>query len=103
MTQETDSKAFALDTPNYVENDAMTSLDQFIKSVVEDRGPIKGVELALEVAKHQHGVGEGDFHEAIERLMKEGEIIELDYVLPSMDYRTKSMYFPKGTKLARAL
>ncbi len=35
----------------------------------------------------------------LNELVDEEEIVELEYIVPSMEYRIKSMYFPKGTKL----
>jgi hypothetical protein len=81
----------------------MTELDEFIKMAVNDKGPIKGVDLALEVVKHNHGMSPSDITQAIERLVRDEEVVELEYVLPEMSYRTKSLYFPKGTKLTRAM
>ena len=39
------------------------------------------------------------YNEALEKLIEEGEIVEICYILPHMDYRLKSIYFPKGTKV----
>lgn len=77
----------------------MTDLDQYIMSVVEDKAPIKGVDLAVEIAKHQHGVTETDITQSLGRLAAAGLIQEIEYVLPKMSYRVKSIYFPEGTKL----
>lgn len=38
-----------------------------------------------------------DFIYQLEELVKDNEIVELEYILPQLDYRIKSMYFPKGT------
>ncbi len=35
----------------------------------------------------------------INRMVKEGDLVEIEFVLPTMDYRVKSYYFPRGTKL----
>lgn len=35
--------------------------------------------------------------DTLENMVKEGSIIELEYILPSISYRVKSLYFPKGT------
>lgn len=35
----------------------------------------------------------------LEKLVDEGSLIEVEYVLPTMDYRTKSILFPKGTDI----
>ena len=76
----------------------MTPLQEFIIRMVEDKGPIKGVDLALEVAKHQHGVNPDDITGALSDLVECGEIVEVEYILERMNYRVKSIYFPSGTK-----
>jgi hypothetical protein len=76
----------------------MTDLDNFILAVVND-GPIKGVDLALEVASKVRDITPDDVHQSIDRLIKEHKILEVEYVLPSMDYRAKSLYFPQGTQI----
>jgi hypothetical protein len=81
----------------------MTELEEFIKIVVEDKGPIKGVDLGLEVVKGNHDMSSRDVTDAINRLVKSEDIVEVEYVLPTMSYRAKSIYFPKGTKVSRAV
>jgi hypothetical protein len=39
-----------------------------------------------------------EYELTLNKLVHEGEIIELKYILPIMEYRIKSIYFPKGTK-----
>lgn len=77
----------------------MNPLRDFIIRTVEDRGPIKGVDLAVEVATHQHDVLPQDLHDALQFLVENGEIVEVEYILKKMDYRCKSLYFPKGTEI----
>lgn len=75
-----------------------------ILDIVRNSNGIKNVDLALKVLErsipylfesHLYG-------DCIQELVDEGEIMEIEYVLPHMDYRTKSMYFPKGTKVIAA-
>lgn len=40
-----------------------------------------------------------EFINEIEEMIHDGEIIEIEYELPSMEYRTKSIYFPSGTTI----
>lgn len=40
----------------------------------------------------------GDITRYLMKLVNEGKIVELEYELPHMDYRIKSMYFLAGTK-----
>lgn len=77
----------------------MTDLDDFVLTLIQDKAPIKAVDLALEIAKHRHGIGERDITETLERLVSAGLVKEVEYVLPNMAYRVKSMYFPEGTEL----
>ena len=35
----------------------------------------------------------------LEKLVDEGSLIEVEYVLPTMDYRTKSILFPKNSDI----
>lgn len=72
-----------------------------ILKIINSRQGIKGVDLVLALMerigptmlKYQ------EFDSALVELIKEGEVVELEYVLPQMEYRIKSMYFPKNTVL----
>ena len=35
----------------------------------------------------------------LEEMVSEGHIREIEYILPQMDYRTKSFYLPAGTEV----
>jgi hypothetical protein len=35
----------------------------------------------------------------IEQMVTDGKIVEVEYVLSTMDYRIKSVYFPMGTRI----
>jgi len=35
----------------------------------------------------------------IDQLVSEGEIVEVEYILPSMNFRIKSLYLPKGAEV----
>ncbi len=60
---------------------------------------IKGVELATILATEFIQLEQIEIMGTIEELVEQGEIIEIQYVLPHMDYRIKSFYLPKGTKI----
>lgn len=71
----------------------------FIEMRLED-GPLKGVDMALEVAKaHIEDVTAKDITDTLEALVQEGKIVEVEYVLPQANYRCKSIYFPRGTEV----
>lgn len=78
-------------------------LKTFVKDLLHG-GPKRGIELVVALATHVHSLGETDdrFIDIvvfINDLVKEGEIVEVEYELPSMSYRAKSLYFPKGTTI----
>lgn len=41
---------------------------------------------------------DGTCQDTLQFLPDTGEIIEIEYVIPHMSYRVKSLYFPIGTK-----
>ncbi len=70
-----------------------------ILKTVNSRGPIKGVDLAIHVMSEVNPAifHHDDYTRELEYLVKNGDIFELEYILSSMDYRVKTIYFPKGT------
>lgn len=36
----------------------------------------------------------------LDQMVAAGRIVEVEYVVPSMDYRIKSLYFPAGTTVS---
>lgn len=81
------------------ENPAETSLKDAIINLVEVSSGLKGTDLVIKLmditgpTQFSHDM----FLRVIGKLIKEGEVIELEYVLPHMDYRVKSIFFPKKT------
>ena len=74
---------------------------EVILQVIKESQGIKNVDLALKVMAE---VGPGSFDKdkfelAVAQLIHGKEIIEVEFVLPNVDYRMKSIYFPKGTRL----
>ena len=84
----------------------MQSIEDIILGLVSE-GPIKGTELAAKVTAAYYSqdwsLNDNPFQEQyikiLESMVKNGLIIEVEYVLESMDYRTKSMYFPANTRI----
>lgn len=79
-------------------------LKEIILSLIRESTGIRGVELALSVLnKTMPRYFESEmYQECLEELVKSGEIVELEYTLPDMDYRVKSIFFPKGTQIKAA-
>jgi len=78
-------------------------LKDVILELVNKGQGIKGPELATEVCVKcvEKGINATieDYRPLLEQLVKDCEIVEIEYVLPSMTYRTKSIFFPKGTEI----
>lgn len=76
------------------------SIKEIIINVINSYQGIKAVKLSLKVMSevNPHLFYTNEFFVALEELIRDNEIIELKYILPSMYYQVKSMYFPKGTK-----
>lgn len=77
-----------------------------ILDIVSDKPGIKGVDLTLDVLQllleHENNCDDPKSELAvglINELVLQGEIVEVEYVLPTMTYRIKSLYFPKGTEV----
>lgn len=69
--------------------------------IIKNSTGIKSVELALKVMA-EIGPSKFDtdkFQLTLAQLVNGREIIEVEYVLPNVSYRTKAIYFPKGTRL----
>lgn len=79
-----------------------TDISDVVEIVKENPG-IKSTELAakLTIKKCENSLKvEGhEIVKAIDEAVTEGLILEIEYVLPSMPYRIKSVYFPANTKL----
>jgi hypothetical protein len=88
--------------------DQMTSLKARIVELVRERGAVKmchvlpalleGDTLGL-ISKRTIRLWADNYQEAISQLVTEGRLIDLEYVLPHMNYRVKSMLFPAGTEI----
>lgn len=77
----------------------LEEIKKFVVRIVEARQGIKGVELATKLAgEFFHYNLEGTVITGIlELLVEEGSILEIEYVLPQLEYRVKSFYLPKGS------
>lgn len=76
------------------------NIEQAILSTVNSSPGIKGVELVLRVMDLLNGhLNTAHYFHELERLVLKGQVIELEYILPGMSYRLKSLYFPAGTTL----
>ena len=78
----------------------MTEFELIIIDLVNETPGIKRVTLIAEsistAYKENKDAITGDVPSIINQLVNQGDIIEIEYVLP---YRIKSLYFPKGTEI----
>ena len=76
------------------------TLREAILTTVNTRNGVNGVDLVLNcMGLVSPWFEDKDYMFQLAELVSSGEIVELEFILPSMDYRMKSIYFPKGTKL----
>ena len=77
------------------------TLRDAILNVIESNQGLKGVDLVVKVMGliNPTVFNHEQFNNEVMKLVNERMIIELTYELSNMDYRVKSMYFPKGTRL----
>ncbi len=71
-----------------------------INRTVNSHQGIKGVDLVIQVMGHINPCmfDQELYSRTLEFLVATGEVVELEYTLASMEYRIKSIYFPKGTQ-----
>ena len=77
-------------------------MEELIKKVLEENGPMKGPELITKVVKmaSEKDLPDEDIPNLLERLVVNGSIMEVEYVLPSSTSRTRSIYFPGGSDIS---
>jgi len=79
--------------------------EEMMQKIVEkvyQSGPLKGTELIpaiIQENKDDLNLDDYDMIHLLDELVNSGKLIEIEYVLPKMDYRAKSMYFPIGTDM----
>jgi hypothetical protein len=72
-----------------------------ISDIVEENPGIKVTELVTKFPQEtiQKGFCVKTLMKLIEDMMRTGEIVSVSYVTTRMDYREKTILFPKGTKV----
>lgn len=82
-----------------------------ILNVVNESPGVQGIELVVKCHKRRALVDDDpysdeniddtiDIIDEIDELVNDGNLVEIEYTLTSMSYRTKMVYFPKGTKIS---
>lgn len=75
-------------------------IKQNVIQIVTDNPGVKGTEIPLLLSEEVRLSNcATKLSTILEDLVKEGEIVEVEYTLKTMDYRAKSMFFPWGTSV----
>jgi hypothetical protein len=79
----------------------MDTMRKAIIEIVNEKQGIKATELIPEIAMRHPEllVALTELPEVLEQLVHEAEIVEVEYVLPLLSYKSKSWYLPKGTQV----
>jgi hypothetical protein len=85
----------------------MTDIRRIILETVESLGAIKGIELVTRVTvrlcedERKGGVTpvSDEIISTLNIMVAAGDLVEIEYVVPGMEYRIKSIYMPKGTQV----
>lgn len=72
--------------------------DKLVCQVVEEKQGCKATELAADVRIATSG---RDLPSAIQRLVFAGDLVEIEYILPKLNFRIKSFLLPKGTEVSK--
>lgn len=87
------------------------TLKDLIAKLVSDRQGLKGTELAMLVSAKVHedpayshlsvsgDSSVDDYLHCLKEMVDNEDLVEVEYVLPNMKYRTKSFYLPKDTQV----
>ncbi len=74
-------------------------IENKILDIVTASQGLKGVDLTLRVMSNDLQVTSNELFDIIFDLIEKGDLVEIEYELPSMGYRTKSFILPRGTKV----
>lgn len=68
------------------------------EKILERVEALQGVKAVALVSEPEMAVID-DLPQKLEDLVKDGQLVEVEYVLPNMSWRAKSFYLPAGTKV----
>ena len=93
--------------------DSVKIVEEIVLNILKDYGAMKGTELVTMIIKtictrDEHNESSSfitkellsiPVPDVLNNLVANGQIREVEYVLPHMRYRTKSIYFPSTTEI----
>lgn len=72
-------------------------LENRIISLVSSRNGMKGIDLSLAISSEFMSLTNNEILDTIFDLIESGDLVEVEYELASMPYRSKSFILPKDT------
>jgi len=83
-----------------VKNKVMELKSRIIQ-LVNEHGPIKPIDLIIHLSEilyeEEESFIEKDILQSIDEVIKDQSIIEIKYILPTIQYKERSMLFPVNT------
>jgi hypothetical protein len=78
----------------------MEKLKEKLEEVINGSTGIKAIELVCNISEfiHTNKYDSKQIDLALEELLADEKICELEFIIPKLDYKIKSIYFPRGTK-----
>ena len=70
-----------------------------IKTFINCSHGVKATDLILKLISNNPITDDLNYITCVEELVKSGDIIEIEFTVPQMDYRIKSFYLPVGTRI----
>lgn len=98
--------------PEKIDEGSRIAEPSFIKEVlvriVNDKQGTKATLLVVELMQELHlqnlSIDEDvDVPNLIQELVSEGELLEIEYILPNIPYRVKSFLLPKGSSFSSSM
>ena len=83
----------------------MTELEQIITNIVSGEQGLKELALIVKIINEYHFreinpcPSDEDIMMALNKMVKNEDIVAVNYVLPMYANKLKTVYFPKGTKI----
>jgi hypothetical protein len=78
---------------------------EILLNMIRNNPGIRGIDLVLKIMGEVNPTrfDYDEYSRELTQLIIDDEVVEIEYILPEMEYRVKSIYFPKGTKIASKL
>lgn len=75
------------------------TMDEAVELVAKEVRELQGCKAMELIASKNLNAYDFSWPDAIEEAVQRGKIIEIEYMLPNMNWRIKSFYLPGGTRI----